>query len=310
MRTSPRYIAVFDVGKTNAKLAIVDTNSLAESAVRKTANTVLRDGLYPHFDMEGLWSFFLASLGELNAQYPVDAISITTHGASAALVNADGTLALPVLDYEHNGPDETIAAYNAIRPPFSETFSPQLPIGLNLGAQIFWLQQRFTERFSQTRHILTLPQYWAMRLTGTAASEATSLGCHTDLWNPATGTFSSMIDRVGWRHLFPPVHSAFDSLGPLLEDIAHQTGVKSGVQVHCGIHDSNASLLAHLVARKPPFSVVSTGTWVVILSCGGDLSKLDPARDSLANSDAFAQPVASARFMGGREYDVLTGGQG
>jgi L-fuculokinase len=28
------------------------------------------------------------------------------------------------------------------------------------------------------------PQYWAWRLCGAAASEATSLGCHTDLWHP------------------------------------------------------------------------------------------------------------------------------
>ncbi len=89
---APRYVAVFDVGKTNAKLAIVDTAAMAECAVRKTANTVLRDGPYPHFDMERLWAFFLASLKELNAEFPVDAISITTHGASGALVKLDGTL--------------------------------------------------------------------------------------------------------------------------------------------------------------------------------------------------------------------------
>ena len=75
--------------------------------------------------------------------------------------------------------------------------------------------------------------------------------------------------------------------------------------VSCGIHDSNASLLPHLMARKAPFSVVSTGTWVIIFSAGAGLDKLDPARDCLANVDAFARPVASARFMGGREYEMI-----
>ncbi len=305
---APRYVAVFDVGKTNAKLAIVDTDAMAECAVRKTANTVLRDGLYPHFDMERLWSFFLASLQELNTQFPVDAISITTHGASGALVRKDGTLALPALDYEHNGPDELQDVYDAIRPPFSETFSPRLPIGLNLGAQLYWLEQRFPDAFADAAHMLTLPQYWAMRMTGVAASEATSLGCHTDLWNPAKSCPTTMVDTLGWRHMFPPLRSAFDALGPLKPDLCAQTGVKIGMPVHCGIHDSNASLLPHLMSRKPPFSVVSTGTWVIILSSGGDLQHLDPARDTLANSDAFARPVASARFMGGREFEMLTAG--
>ena len=53
-----------------------------------------------------LWSFILDSLGALNREQPVDAISVTTHGVAAALLDADGDLALPVLDYEHDGPEQ------------------------------------------------------------------------------------------------------------------------------------------------------------------------------------------------------------
>ncbi|MCE3590562.1 hypothetical protein LXJ59_28655, partial [Escherichia coli] len=67
----------------------------------------------------------------------------------------------------------------------------------------------------------------------------------------------------------------------------------------CGIHDSNASLLPHLMTRSSPFSVVSTGTWVVLFAVGGQLDKLDQARDTLANVDAYGKAVPSARFMGG-----------
>ncbi len=301
----PRCVAVIDIGKTNAKVALVDTASHQETAVRKTPNLVLIDGLYPHFEMEGQWNFVLASLSELYATEPFDAISITTHGASAALVRHDGSLALPALDYEHDGPDSLTEEYNAVRPPFSETFSPRLPIGLNLGAQIFWQQKLFPKEFAETAHILALPQYWAMQLTGVAASEATSLGAHTDLWLPKEADFSSLVTRLGWRHLFPPLRSAFDTLGFLKPEIARIIGVEKPMPVACGIHDSNASLLPHLMARLAPFSVVSTGTWVIIFSVGADLAKLDPSRDCLANVDAFARPVASARFMGGREYEMI-----
>ncbi len=54
--------------------------------------------------------------------------------------------------------------------------------------------------------------------------------------------------------------------------------------------------------------MVSTGTWVIVLGVGGALDGLDAARDTLANVDAFGRPVPSARFMGGREYDLLAGG--
>ena len=147
----------------------------------------LRQAPYPHHDVEALWTFILDSLARLNREQRIDAISITTHGATAALVDAAGELALPVLDYEFDGPDRLAADYDAVRPPFAETGTPRLPLGLNLGAQFFWQQKRFPAEFAKAAAILMYPQYWALRLTGVAANEVTSLGCHTDLWNPWTG---------------------------------------------------------------------------------------------------------------------------
>ncbi len=189
----PRFVAVIDIGKTNAKVALADLEAMAEIAVEKTPNLVLPGPPYPHFGTERLFSFILDGLANLAKEHRVDAISITTHGASAALTTADGALALPVLDYEHDGPDEVRADYEAIRPSFAETGSPPLPAGLNLGAQIFWQSKSFPNDFARVRHILMYPQYWAMRLTGVAASEVTSLGCHTDLWNPHDRDFSSLV---------------------------------------------------------------------------------------------------------------------
>jgi sugar (pentulose or hexulose) kinase len=103
-----------------------------------------------------------------------------------------------------------------------------------------------------------------------------------------------------------PLRSAFDALGLLLLAVADAIGLQHPVPVYCGIHDSNASLLAHLVGRSPPFSVVSTGTWVVNFAVGGDLDHLDAARDTLANVDAYGRAVPSSRFMGGREFELLT----
>ncbi|MGH7003008.1 MAG: carbohydrate kinase, partial [Alphaproteobacteria bacterium] len=63
-----------------------------------------------------------------------------------------------------------------------------------------------------------------------------------------------------------------------------------------------------LLTQSAPFSVVSTGTWVVSFAVGGRPGELDPMRDTLANVDAQGRAVPSARFMGGREFDLLTGG--
>lgn len=306
--TAPQIVAVIDIGKTNVKVALVETKGWSEVAIRKTPNLVLGNGPYPHFDTEAIWQFLLASLRDLNAQHPVGAVAVTAHGATAALLDGVGQLALPVLDYEFDGPNEIHAAYDQIRPDFSETGSPGLPGGLNVGAQLFWQQSRFPKAFARTETILTYPQYWTFRLSGVAAMEITSLGCHTDLWCPGSAAFSSLVKTYGWADKMAPLRPAFSVLGPVLPDIAAETGLSPETPVYCGIHDSNASLLPHVLRKERPISVVSTGTWVIVMALGVPLSGLDPTRDMLINVDAFGQPVPTARFMGGREYEKLSGG--
>jgi len=302
-------MAVIDIGKTNAKVALVDLTTLSEVALRRMKNAPLRQAPYPHHDVEALWTFILNSLAALNREQRIDAISITTHGATGVLVSTSGDLALPVLDYEFDGPDRLAADYDAIRPPFAETGTPRLPLGLNLGAQFFWQQKRFPAEFAKAVAMLMYPQYWALRLTGIAANEVTSLGCHTDLWDPWDADFSSLVDHMGWRGLMAPLRPAKDRLGAILPALATRTGLDPQTPVFCGLHDSNASLLPHLLSDKPPFSVVSTGTWVVSMAVGGRQVALDPARDTLVNVNALGAPVPSARFMGGREFSVLTEGR-
>ena len=308
----PRIVAVVDIGKTNAKLALVAAESGSEIALRTTLNIVRQDGPYPHFDVEMIWDFLCGSLADLNREHPIDAISITAHGAGGALISGDPDgdgLALPIMDYEFAGPDELAPEYDAVRPDFSETLSPRLPAGLNLGAQLFWQQRRFLESFAAAEAFVTYAQYWAWRLSGIAANEVASLGSHTDLWRPREKTWSSMVERLGWTRLMAPVRSAFDRLGPMRPELSRRLGLSSDTPVVCGIHDSNASLLPHLLTREPPFSVVSTGTWVIVMAVGGSSDRLDPARDGLAYVNAFGDLVPAGRFMGGREFDLLTGGK-
>ena len=304
-----RHIAVIDVGKTNAKLALVDADGLTEIAVVSRPNTVLPGPPYPHFDVDGHWGFFLDALARFHSDHGVGAVSVTTHGASGALIGADGCLAAPVLDYEHPGPDTVAGDYDMLRPAFSETGSPRLRMGLNLGAQIHWQFMMDPDLRDRTDTIVTYPQYWGHRLTGVSATDVSSLGAHTDLWNPHKRCFSSLVERMEIADKMAPARKSDDILGSLLPEIVDRTGLPHQTPVHCGIHDSNASLLPHVLHRKPPFSVVSTGTWVIVMTIGGSSVVLDPTRDALINVNALGAPVPSARFMGGREFEMISEGR-
>src|SRR5262249_19135906 len=94
-----------------------------------------------------------------------------------------------------------------------------------------------------------------------------------------------------------------------------RTGLPSDVCVYCGLHDSNAALVAarattELLEREA--TILSTGTWFVAMRAPGRqarvrLASLNEKRDCLVNVDVGGNPVPSARFMGGREIELLTG---
>lgn len=298
-------VAVIDIGKTNAKVLVYGPagEHLFEAS---TANPVRRDGLYPHADVEALWTFIIASLKAAAVQAHPTSVVVTAHGATGALIDDDG-LVLPVLDYEHDAVESIEPLYAPLRPAFADSLSPRMGNGLNLGRQVFWQQQTYPQEFAKAKHLLMYAQYWSWRLTGIAASEITSLGCHTDLWEPVAGKPSVLVETQGWRHLLPPMRAASEELGPITPAVAALTGLDPETPVLTGIHDSNASLLAHLTRETGAFTVVSSGTWVVILAAGTPTERLDPTADMLANVDALGRPVACAKFMGGRDYQTLLG---
>jgi sugar (pentulose or hexulose) kinase len=299
-----QHIAVIDVGKTNAKLAVVELPSLREVAVRTRPNRVLPGPPYPHYDLAGHWAFFCEGLRDMHALHGVDGVSVTTHGAAVTLIGHDGQ-ALPMLDYEFGGPDAMAAEYDALRPAFAQTGSARLPMGLNIGAQLHWQFARDAELRARVQHIVTYPQYWGYLLTGEVACDICSLGCHSDLWLPETGTFSDLVDDLGIRALMAPPRRPAERLGGISAAGSAATGLPEGLPVAVGIHDSNASLLPHMLARRGAFSVVSTGTWVVMMAARGTAVALDPDRDTLINVNAAGEAVPSARFMGGREFDLI-----
>ncbi|MDE2791375.1 MAG: FGGY-family carbohydrate kinase [Paracoccaceae bacterium] len=303
----PKRVAVIDIGKSNVKFTVVGLSDLREIEVRTRPNRVRPGPPWAHFDVVEHWRFILESLEDCHRQYGIDAIAVATHGAAVVLLDEHGELAAPVLDYEDPGPDETADAYGQLRPSFEETGSPRLGGGQNVGAQIFWQFETEPGLRDRTAVIVTFPQFWSYMLTGVHATDVTSLGAHTDLWNPHAGCFSSLVDRLEIRDRIAPVHLPGDVLGPVSPGIRVRTGLPESVPVHCGIHDSNASLLPHILTRPAPFSVVSTGTWIITMSVNLIPATLDPSRDTLINVDAFGRPVSSARFMGGREYETVVG---
>ena len=294
-----KLIAVFDIGKTNAKLLLVDAASGEPIWSEEIRNAGRPTELCLQLDVQRLEDWLVAALSRAPRKSEVRCIVPITHGAAVVLLDEHGErLCAP--DYEDPIYERDAAAYAAARDHYAQTCSPLLPRGLNLGRQLYYLQHHQGAMFGRCARLLLYPQYWAWRLSGVMASEVTSLGCHTDLWRPTSAGYSVLAQRQGWSGLLPSIRGAAEKLGPVTPAMQQATGLTAACQVVCGIHDSNASYLSLVASwrQSESFAAISSGTWVIIFSQGTPLAALGEQADMLANVDAAARPVATARFMG------------
>jgi len=313
----PEHCAVvLDVGKTHAKLTLWNRHGvLIESRSRPNAGVEGRD--YRALDTAGIESWVAETLADFARLGNVGAIVPVGHGAAAAILRG-GQLACAPVDYEQPIPAPIRTQYDELRDQFRHTGSPALPDGLNLGAQLYWLESLLPDVLRGDAIIVPWAQYWAWVLSGVVASEVTSLGCHTDLWRPTEGRPSTLAVARGWDARLAPLRRADEVLGTLRPAWVSRTGLPTDTRVLCGLHDSNAALLAargFAEIAEQEATVVSTGTWFVAMRspaiavpsvCAG----LPERRDCLINVDVHGKPIPSARFMGGRELESLLADSG
>ena len=314
-----RSTVVLDVGKTLTKASLWSPAGLLLER-RSRVNARPDAAGYLTLDAAGIETWLATTLHDFSRMQRIGHIIPVGHGAAAALIR-EGKLHAPPLDYEHPIPAAIHLEYDERREPFLLTGSPALPAGLNLGAQFHFLERTQPDLWRGEPTVLPWPQYWSWRLSGRAVSEVTSLGCHTDLWYPVAASYSRNALNRGWAARFAPFARA-DAMGPISAEWTQRSGLPDDVNVLCGLHDSNAALLAARAAvsrargagagEGGDMTVLSTGTWFVAMRtpsnmCFTGLANLPSDRDCLVNVDLNGEAVPSARFMGGREIEILMG---
>ena len=298
-------IVILDIGKTHAKVILFDAIKMEELVMYQTKNNILNDDIYPHYDVESLKKFFITSLQQIAKSFDVNSIFTSTHGACIALMSK-GVLALPVLDYEFDGPEQYNNEYNDIRPKFKQTGSPRMDLGLNLGAQLFWQKNNFPDQFSKVDEILFWPQYWSFWLSGIASSEISYASSHSDLWDIRQNKFIDLtIFGLSPKIKYPPLMSASTILGPLRKDLVKQTGLPENIPVYCGAHDSSVSLISASFNHDLPCTILSTGTWITIFALGSDKIDIPEQPGLMISCDCFGHLVPNFRFPAGKIYENL-----
>jgi sugar (pentulose or hexulose) kinase len=291
-------IAVFDVGKTNKKLFLLDDHYrvVSEQSVSLPLTTD-EDGDACE-DVTGLTEWVRESLSRVitRPDIRVHAVNVAAYGASFVHVGDDGRPVTPLYNYLKSYPDalrkEFYGKYGGEAAFSLQTASPVLG-SLNSGMQLYRLKREKPALFARIRYSLHLPQYLSYLVTGKPVSEITSIGCHTNLWDFAQHNYHEWVHREGVIEKFAPVVPS----GSVFPAGAQLAGV--------GLHDSSAAIIPYLQRFPEPFVLISTGTWCITMNPFNDapLTAGELQQDCLCYMSYRGRPVKASRLFAGYDHE-------
>jgi sugar (pentulose or hexulose) kinase len=300
--TPTPVIAVFDVGKTNKKLFLLDEdyNIVYEKSAR-FIETLDEDGDACE-NLESLQLSIFDSLHEIYRlpQFEIKAINFSSYGASLVYINEQGEPLAPLYNYLKAYPEEIskqfYQEYGSPETIAAETASPVLG-NLNSGMQLYRIKHQKPDLFKQVKYALHLPQYLSLLVSGAAYSDITSIGCHTQLWDFNQQDYHSWVKEEHLRKKLAPIFPSNQALAMIIEGKSCAVGI--------GLHDSSAALIPYLVSFTEPFILLSTGTWCISLNPFNNqpLTPEELSKDCLAYLQYQGKPVKASRVFSGNEHE-------
>ena len=296
-------IAIFDIGKTNKKMILFDSNLKVVEETEERFPEIFDDDGFECDDIELIETWIKNSVIRLlnSDKYELKAVNFTTYGATLVYLDPDGKRVTPVYNYL-KPIDERISEnlYKKFggRDEFCRrTASPALGM-LNSGLQPLWLKTVKPDKFAKVRNILHFPQYLSYTLTGKIFSEHTSIGCHTALWD---------FDNMNY-HPWVAINGLNLSMPVPVETTTEIVFEGKKLLVGIGIHDSSASLAPYFSGSRGKFILLSTGTWCINMNPFNTekLTAEQLDKDCLCYMSITRQPVKSSRFFLGHLHETIS----
>ena len=257
-----KIIAIFDIGKTNKKILLFDSNFNVVFSNSKIFDEVLDDDGYPCDDIESIEKWVKSEIVKIQegAKYSIKAINFSTHGATIVYLNEKGNRITPLYNYLKPLDDidfEELYYNNGGVFEFSRrTASPAYGM-LNSGLQIYWLKNRKPHYWKSVKSILHYPQYLSYLFTNKITSDFTSLGAHTAMWDYDSMDYHPWLKKEAINLPEPTNGKEASKVNFNGEKIA----------IGSGLHDSSSSIIPLLNNNKgKEFILLSTGTWIITMN--------------------------------------------
>jgi L-fuculokinase len=158
-------VAVIDIGMTNKKVAVYGRDLRLLDSTSRTFDPIMVEGLETH-DLTGMEAWFLDRLAAFGRRFAIEAVAVTTHGATMVCVDSRGEPCAPCVYYTHEPGPEFQERFYALagdrRELQAATGTPPLSAMINPTKGLLFLRERFPEAYARSSLVLNYPQYWGL----------------------------------------------------------------------------------------------------------------------------------------------------
>jgi sugar (pentulose or hexulose) kinase len=294
-----KVMAVFDIGKTNKKVFLWNELYQIVFERQQNFNEIPDEAGFLGEDLPAVRSWMLQTFAEINAlpEYQICALNFSGYGATVVFVDEKGHSVSPLYNYLKAFPEGLFPYSNyGGEDEFARATASPILGNLNSGLQAFRVSQVSFEVWEKTRWVMHWPNFLSSIFTGNFASEITSIGCHTALWDFDKKTYHDWVTDFGLRNKLPEIAPSNTSY------LNEETNIPVGL----GLHDSSSALVPYLRVMHSPFLLLSTGTWCIAMNPFDEkpLSAIELKNDVLCFLQGNGKPVKAARLFAGNTHEI------
>ncbi len=266
MAAQTAFVAV-DLGAESGRAVLgrFDGGRMALEEVHRFPNTPVRlpDGL--HWDVLRIIGEVKDGLAKaVRKTGRIESLGVDSWGVDFALLDRDGSLISN--PYHYRDPRTEGMEERAFdRMPREEIYEVTGIQFLPINTLYQLLAMEGSPLLGAARTLLLIPDLIGYWLTGARACEST-IASTTQLCDARSGGWAyELLERMGFPgHIFAEIIPPGTELGPLLPEVADETGVKEGFPVTAVASHDTASAVVAVPAEGENFAYISSGTWSLV----------------------------------------------
>lgn len=280
-----------DLGTTYFKVAVVSSTGDVEAVARRRFPVHHPTPKRAEVPVESVDSMLRDTVVEALSQASrkpkdVEGISYASQANTFALFDSDAKPLTPFLVWTDDRASSPCQTFHAFRktPGFLEDTGLGTVSSHLLPAKLLWLSRHEPNRWSRTRHILTLSDYVAHTLTGDFVGDTSSIAL-TGLWNVLNGTpYAAGVETLGVDATrFVARKRPSEQIGTCRGRLGEEIGLHPNAVVAAGALDHYAAAVGCGAGAFADASE-STGTVIALLS---RTERFEPRQGLIVGPDAI-----------------------